>query len=128
MEFDGGSHCKRATFILIGDNVTMVRNMKGLGNKMNGRYLFLLAWVDSSDGACSEETHIYESDDLYPQYTQGNDHIFAVEIWAPSDKIAWALGYQEAFFDNFTAQDTVSDLVEIGQDEELPFEVKSIAL
>jgi len=102
--------------------------MKGLGNKMNKRYLFLLAWVSGSEGACGEETHIYESDDLYPQYTLGSDNIFAVEIWAPSDKIAWALGYQEAFFNNFTANDSVSDLVEIDLDEEVLFEVKSIAL
>jgi hypothetical protein len=94
---------------------------------MNKRYLFLLAWVDGSDSSSGDETKVYESEDLYPQYAWGNDYVFAVEIWAPSDKIAWALGYQEAFFNNFTAQDSVSDLVEIGLEEDLPFEVKSIA-
>jgi hypothetical protein len=94
---------------------------------MNKRYLFLLAWVDGSDSSGGGETKVYESEDLYPQCFWGNEHVFVIEIWAPSDKIAWALGYQEAFFNNFTAHDSVSDLVEIGLEEELPFEVKSIA-
>ena len=79
-------------------------------------YLFLLAWVDGSEGAqnVGVDTNIHSSDDLLPEYNkckkqvQFGEYIFARYIVAPNEKVAEAFGYSQAFHENFTGYNTVS--------------------
>lgn len=75
------------------------------------KYLFLIAWMAHSDGACGEDTGVDKRNDLYPQYQKGNDHITAWEIEAENEEAALDKGYRKAFMSNFTAHDTFSDLI-----------------
>lgn len=79
---------------------------------MNKRYLFLLAWASGSEGEedANEKTKVHKQEDLLKQFKQGNDAIFAVEIWAPGYDVAAAVGYREAFQENYTGYDTLSVL------------------
>jgi hypothetical protein len=74
----------------------------------NKRFLFLLCWVEGSDSASGDLTSVHSQDDLLPQFKDDNEHIFALYIEAPNEEIASAFGYKRAFFDNYTAHDTVS--------------------
>lgn len=85
---------------------------------MNKRFLFLLAWWSGSDGEADnlepgEHTRVCKQEDLLIQFKKKNENIFALDIWAPNAEIATALGCKEAFFENFTAHDSVSSLEEI---------------
>lgn len=75
------------------------------------RYLFLLSWVEGSDSAGGESTGIHEPHDLLPQHLNGNKHVFAVEIQADSEEIATVYGRAAAWHDNYTAYDSVTDVV-----------------
>lgn len=90
------------------------------------RYLFLLAWVEGSDSASGEETKVHSQDDLYPQLMAGNEHIFAVEVRCSREDIAAAYGYREAFFDNYTAHDSVSEVQELEDNWVSPETLKCI--
>ena len=76
-------------------------------------YLFLLAWVEGSDSASGEKTKVHSHKDLYPQYNKGNEHIFALVITAPNEKIAYLAGYAEAFHENYTGCDSTSTVLVI---------------
>jgi hypothetical protein len=81
---------------------------------MTKTYLFLIGWVEGSDSSGGESTSINEHTNLLPEYLKGNEHVFAVLInGARSETEAENYGYKEAFFQNYTAYDTVSDLIEI---------------
>jgi len=85
---------------------------------MKRRFLFLLAWVAGSDSEADnlepgEHTRVKKQSDLREQFDKGNEHILALEIWASNENIAAALGYKEAFMDNYTAHDSVSSCEEI---------------
>jgi hypothetical protein len=85
---------------------------------MKRRFLFLLAWASGSDGeadnlAPGEYTRVEKQEDLLIQFEKKNKNIFALEIWASNENIAAALGYKEAFMDNYTAHDSVSSCEEI---------------
>ena len=72
------------------------------------KYMFLLAYVSGSEGNCEEDNNITCSDDLIEEYKAGNPAIFAKEYYAFSEEEALAYGYRDAFFENYTAHDTVS--------------------
>jgi len=59
------------------------------------------------------ETGIWKKEDLYPAFVRRNRDIYAVEIHAPSNQIAWALGREKAFLANYTSFESVCDLIEI---------------
>lgn len=89
------------------------------------RFLFLLAWISGSDGeedafGPDEHTKVNSQEDLTTEFFGGNETIFAVEIFAPNTTTADALGYKEAFFDNYTCYDTLSICREILPDLLLP--------
>lgn len=100
------------------------------------RYLFLLAWVEGSDSSADEPTGIHDQDDLLPEYKKGNEHVFAVEIRLPQIsmnefidyEIAKRYGYAEAFFNNYTAHDSVSTLEEIDDTFVHPDKIKVITV
>jgi hypothetical protein len=71
-------------------------------------YLFLLAWVDGSEGAGGDDTNVDDQDDLLPEYNKGSEHVFALYIAAPNETIARDVGYSRAFHDNYTGYNTVS--------------------
>ena len=73
---------------------------------MNKRYLFLIYSTD-------EDTGVWSKEDLYPQFVEHNKNVYVVEIFAPSEKIAWALGHQKAFLANYQNANSVCNLVEI---------------
>lgn len=91
------------------------------------RYLFLLAWVsgseseeDNYDPELEGSSKVKSQEDLKTEFLNLNEHIFAREIHAPDSVVASALGYKEAFFDNYTAHDSLSICEEIAAGEELP--------
>lgn len=84
---------------------------------LNKRYLFLVAWVEGSDTASGELTQVNDQSDLVPQFLTGNQHVMAVEVFAPNEEIAYAFGCKEAFDNNYTGHDSVSMVVEIGTDD-----------
>jgi hypothetical protein len=71
-------------------------------------YLFLLAWVDGSEGASGDPTNVHGQDDLLPEYQKGSEYIFALYIRAPNEGVASNYGYARAFHENYTGYDTVS--------------------
>ena len=93
---------------------------------MNKRFVFLLAWVSGSDSACGEDTKINSQDDLMKEFLNRNPNIFAVEIYAENEEIAYAFGCKEAFFDNFTAHDSVSICEEWDKSYDPPGHLKRI--
>jgi hypothetical protein len=76
-------------------------------------FLFLLAWAEGSDSAGGELTNINSQDDLLPEYQKGNEHIFALVIRSAYEEVAEKYGYAKAFHDNYTGEDSVSNLIEI---------------
>jgi hypothetical protein len=76
-------------------------------------YLFLIAWIHGSETA-PEDTHVHDQDDLLPEYLKGNEEVFALLITAPNEEVAACIGYKEAFFQNYTAYDSLSFLEETG--------------
>jgi hypothetical protein len=85
-----------------------------------------MAWVEGSDTALSEPTRVYSQEDLLPQFHAGNDYVYAVAIDAPNEETATAFGYKEAFFDNYTARDAVSMIMEVDHSFVLPSHVKQV--
>lgn len=83
---------------------------------MSNRYLFLLAWCEGSDSASGEETKVHSQEDLIKQYWTNNPHVFAVEVIANNEHIASAFGYQKAFFEGYTANDSVSTIIHMDSD------------
>jgi hypothetical protein len=77
------------------------------------KYLFLLAWVEGSDSASGDATGVFDQKDLLPEYIKGNEYVFAVRIVAPNIDLAANFGYTEAFHENYTGYDTVSNIFEI---------------
>lgn len=73
-----------------------------------------------------EETHVSSSKDLIKQFRKKNESVFAVEIYATSEDVAMALGYKEAFFENYTAHDSTSDLIEISKRYKMPRSVDKV--
>lgn len=102
-------------------------NLRGSKAMIKKRQLFLIGWIDGSDTAddfgCSQ-THLHTQDDLYPQFMNGNDNVMAVEIINCDDEVAYALGLKEAFFKNYTAYDSFTNVVEIPVGLKLPCKVK----
>lgn len=93
------------------------------------RYLFLTAWVENSDSASGDPTSVHDSMDLWPQYQKGNPYVFAVEIQgAMSEQQAIVYGRAEAWHDNYTAHDAVSDVVTLTHDYQHPNPVKVITV
>jgi hypothetical protein len=87
---------------------------------MNSRFLFLLAWMHGSEGAENNgtpETKVNKQEDLIKQFKKGNENVFAVEVFAPSQDIANAIGCREAFHDNFTGYDTLSIIMPLAANE-----------
>lgn len=84
------------------------------------KYIFLLAWVSGSDSACGESTNVATMEDLEKEFFKDNEHIFALEIHADSEAIAYALGCKTAFFNNYTANDSTSTLLEFPATGKLP--------
>jgi len=74
-------------------------------------YLFLLAWVDGSEGAGGDDTNVDDQDDLLPEYNKGSEYILSLYIVAPNEKIAAAFGYSHAFYENYTGYNTVSTCI-----------------
>lgn len=77
------------------------------------QYLFLTAWVEGSDSASGEMTGVNDQADLLVQYWLNNEHIFAVVIIANSIEVAEVYGRAQAWSSNYTAHDTVSNVVEL---------------
>ena len=75
------------------------------------KFLFLIAWVDGSDSD-DVGTEINEKKDLLPGWLNRNQHINGWEIEADEPYEAENEGYRKAFFANFTAHDSVSDVYE----------------
>ena len=75
------------------------------------KWRFLIAWFSGSDAACGDDTQINNADELVDQYNKGNDYVTAYEYEAPDYDTALAIGRSKAFMDNWTAQDSCSDLV-----------------
>lgn len=83
---------------------------------MNSRFLFLLAWMHGSEGAEDSgipdgKTKVHKQGDLLKQFKKDNDNVFAVEVFAPNQDIANAIGCREAFHENFTGYDTLSTTI-----------------
>lgn len=74
------------------------------------KFRFYIAWVDGSDGACGDETKIKSTSDLVPEYNKGNEHVSMRVIEADTIEQALDKGYRWAFFENFTACDTLTDI------------------
>lgn len=83
------------------------------------RYLFLIAWMDGSDGACGAHTGIHSQNDLHPQYEADNEDVTGWEIEADNPEVAYDKGYRKAFFENFTAQDTFTVVIDLETGEEV---------
>lgn len=75
------------------------------------QYLFLLSWRQGSDSTAGENTNVHCQDDLLAQFLAKNDNIFALLIENASEDVANAIGCQKAFFDNYTAYDSVSTII-----------------
>lgn len=89
-------------------------------------FLFLLAWCEGSD-SCDDDTNVRSQSDLMPEYLKGNEAIFALEIKGDiTVETAQKWGYTEAFFNNYTAHDSVSECVEIPGGTIHPREIKSV--
>lgn len=83
------------------------------------KWLFLIAWMAHSDGACGKNTGVNTANDLYPQYQAGNEDVTGWEIEAPDSETAYDKGYRKAFFDNFTAQDTFTIVIDLETGKEV---------
>ena len=77
------------------------------------KYLFLLAWMDGSDGAGGDPTSVEEQDDLLLEYENGSEYVFALRIEAINEEVASKYGYAAAFHENYTGHDTLSTCLEI---------------
>lgn len=96
------------------------------------RYLFLLAWIDGSDGAGGDPTGVSEQDDLLPEYQNGSHYVFALRVEAINEEVASMYGYAKAFHENYTGHDTLStclviDGVDILDNDETPLESMNCA-
>lgn len=76
------------------------------------KYRFMIAWIDGSNSA-DEPTGVFKPSDLEPEFEKGNPHVNSKVIRASNAHAAHKEGIIWAFFENFTARDTVSDVVEI---------------
>lgn len=83
------------------------------GKSTMKKYLFLLAWVQDSEGASGDDTNVNTADDLLPEYKLGSEYVFAYRIIAPNSQVAGHYGYAKAFHENYTGYDTVSTYMEI---------------
>jgi hypothetical protein len=92
------------------------------------RYLFLLAWMEGSDSSNGDPTGVFSQDDLLKEFRNGNEYIFAVEVHSHSEDEAATIGYRDAFFENYTAYDSLSTVEEIPWDEKLTTPVDSIVV
>lgn len=93
------------------------------------KYLFLLAWIHGSPSDNDQGVHVSKvrrQADLKTQYLLGNNSILSAEIHADSEEIAAAFGYRLAFFNNYTAEYTFSDTIEIDDSFSHPSRVKVI--
>jgi len=79
------------------------------------KYLFLIAWAAGSDGACGVDTKIRSQKDLVKQHRAGNPEVWTIEIQADNEESAWDKGYRAAFFENWIANDTFSDLIALDE-------------
>lgn len=77
-------------------------------------YLFLLAWVQDSD-SMDEDTNVYGPEDLFKEFENGNEQVFAVFVKAPNEDIANAFGLAGAFHENYTGMDSVSTCIEVSE-------------
>jgi hypothetical protein len=93
-------------------------------------YLYLLAWVSGSDGACGEDNNIHSQDDLLPQYLACNVDVFAIKINIPfADRgktIACKYGDSAAFHNGYTSNDTTSICISVDADFRFPGYVKEV--
>lgn len=97
------------------------------------RFLFLLAWAEGSDSAGGDATEVQSQQDLMPEFLKGNQHIFAVEIQVSTfeddddvSEIASKYGYAEAFYNNYTAHDSVSVTTELPANYKIIFPCKRV--
>lgn len=97
------------------------------------KYLFLVAWFESSEGAGGDPTGVHRQDDLLPEYCKGNEHVFALRIEAINEEVASKYGYAAAFHKNYTGYDSTSNIfeidgVEVPDNEETPLESMNCAV
>lgn len=81
------------------------------------KWLFLIAWMDGSDEGGANGVHT--QNDLYPQHQAGNEHVTAFEIEADTKEVAYEKGYKEAFFENYTAYNSFSVLIDLETGKEV---------
>lgn len=83
------------------------------------RFLFLCAWIHGSDSSFGlPETHVHKQEDLLKQWQANNDQVLAVVVSnASNGAIAEALGCREAFYQNYTAHDSLSQVIELDLEE-----------
>lgn len=74
------------------------------------KYRFYIAWLAFSGSACGEDTKVNRVEDLVPQFKDGNENVNTYEFEAVDDKAALDKSYAWAFHNNFTGEDTVTDL------------------
>jgi hypothetical protein len=75
------------------------------------RYLFLWVPINGYLKSLSEdETIVYASSDLFPQYLINNREVLAFRIDAPNKDVAYVLGCAKIFEKNCRYNETVSDV------------------
>lgn len=72
------------------------------------KYIFLIARAEGTHSADGDQTKIHSSMDLPYQDYLGNEHVTRWEFDVPSGRAAENEGYRNAFFNNFTAEDSCS--------------------
>jgi hypothetical protein len=77
------------------------------------KYVYLIGWMDDSDGACGEKTGIKKQEDLEPLWKKGSEHVASYPLNATDLEVAQWEGMGRAFRDDFTATDTLSIIVEV---------------
>jgi len=77
------------------------------------KYRFYIAWMSESDSNCGEENGINTQKDLISEYIKGNESVDTWVFECENEEMAYLLGYKEAFFMNYTAQDSFSVVEEI---------------
>jgi len=82
------------------------------------KYRFYIAWLAGSNNAGGEDTGINSVEDLIPEYYKKNEHVTTWDIEAENEGQANVIGYHNAFFDNWTAIDSVTDLEDITYEDE----------
>ena len=79
---------------------------------MKNKYVFLIGWIDGSDGACGEETGVTSQTDLIAIYKgEKQGQVTSWEIEAENENEAYERGATKAFLDNWTARDSMTEVI-----------------